>query len=311
MIVPCRDAAKHLPVLLAAAQRNTDDDVEWVLVDDGSTDATAALLQAFAPVRGTRRVVTTAGGAGVVAARQRGVEESSGRWLTFADADDWLAPGHLQAMAAAIRALDVDFVRCDHVQVTGVQRVLHRVPETRRGLALAAHDGIDLRPRTVSAVDAPNIWAGVYDRRLAERGLLHVDPAIRTAEDRLMIWRLHLHADRFAVADLSGYRYRREVGGSLTAVGDERQLHFFDAYDALLADLDADAALERFRPKAVRAYLHVVAHHEVHRDRFEPAVHRRFRDRARATLRALPAPLVEQAVQQETPARSRILRRLA
>lgn len=311
VIVPCRDAAKHLPVMLAAAQRNTDDDVEWVLVDDGSTDATPRLLRAFVPVRGVARVVSTSGGTGVVAARAAGMAEASGRYLTFVDADDWLAPAHLQAMTAVIRALDVDFVRCDHLQVTGVQRVLRRVPETRRGRALAAHDGIDVRPRTVSAVDAPNIWAGMYDRRLAERGLLHVDPAIRTAEDRLMIWRLHLHAERYAVADLSGYRYRREVRGSLTAIGDERQLHFFDAYDALGADLDADPALERFRPKAVRAYVEVIAHHEASRERFHPVVHRRFRDRARTTLRSLPAPLVEQAVQQLTPERARIVRRLA
>ncbi|MFD1721353.1 glycosyltransferase family 2 protein [Amnibacterium endophyticum] len=311
VIVPCRDAARHLPVALAAAQRNDDEGTEWLLVDDGSTDATPRLLAAFRPMRGRVRVLTMPEPSGVVAARAAALREAAGRYVTFVDADDWLAPGHLPAMVAAIRRLDVDFVRCDHLQVTGTRRSLRRVPEGRRDRPLPAHEGIGTRPGTLSAVDAPNLWAGVYDRRLADRGLLDVDPAIRTAEDRMTIWRLHLHADRFAVVDAPGYRYRREVAGSLTAIGDERQLHFFDAYEAVGRDLDADPALERFRPKLVRCVVDLVAHHEVSRARLHPLVHRRFRARARATLRGLPAPLVRQAVATLVPERVAALRGLA
>lgn len=311
VVVPCRDAARHLPVALASARRNADDGTEWLLVDDGSTDATGRLLAAFRPQRGSARVLTMPAPSGVVAARAAALAEARGRYVTFLDADDWLAPGHLPAMVAAIRRLDVDFVRCDHVQVTGVQRSLRRVAEGRRDRALPAHDGIGLRLGTQSAVDAPNLWAGVYDRRLVERGLLDVDPAIRTAEDRLIVWRLHLHADRFAVVDAPGYRYRREVAGSLTAIGDERQLHFFDAYETVARDLDADPALERFRPKLVRCVVDLIGHHEVSRARLHPVVHRRFRERARRTLRGLPAPLVRDAVAALAPERAAALRGIA
>lgn len=310
VIVPCRDAERHLPVALASAQRNTADDVEWLFVDDGSEDATPALLAAFRPVAGTVRVLTTSGDAGVSAARALGVEAAAGRFLTFLDADDWYAPGHLQVMTAAIRDLDVDFVRCDHVTVTGVERVVRRVPEPRRGRALAAHDGIDLRPGTLSAVDAPNIWAGVYHRRLAGRGLLHAPAAVRTAEDRMMIWRLHLHAERYAVVGGAGYHYRRGVAGSLTAIGDARQLHFFDAYRAVERDLDAAPALARFRPKLVRSVVELIAHHEVSQRRLRPDVRRAFHASARATLRRFPPAMVDAAVEALPSPRAAIIRRL-
>ena len=310
VIVPCRDAARHLPTTFASIDANTTDDTEWLFVDDGSDDGTARLLADFRPRAGRSRVLTQPTPLGVSAARNRGVAEATGRHLAFLDADDWFAPGHLQRMTAAISELDVDFVRTDHVQATGTVRAVHRVPEGRRWRALPAHDGIDLRPGTLSAVDAPNLWAGIYHRRLAEAGLLTVDPAIRTAEDRLIVWRLHLFAERFAVVGLLGYCYRREVRGSLTAIGDERQLDFFAAYDAAGADLDRDAAVQRFRPKLVRAYVAVIAHHEANRGRLTAAVHRTFRRRARATLRGLPQPLVDAAVSTMDPRRARMIERL-
>jgi hypothetical protein len=201
-------------------------------------------------------------------------------------------------------------VRTDHTQVTGTVRSVRRVPEARRDRALAAHDGIGTRSGTLSAVDAPNIWAGVYRRELADRGLLSADPSIRTAEDRLMIWRLHLRAASFAVVSEPGHFYRRAVAGSLTAIGDERQLHFFDAYDAVEADIDADPALERFRPKLVHSYVAIIAHHEHHRDRLHPSVHRSYVARARRRLRALPQDLVTAAVRALPPDRARIVERL-
>lgn len=310
VVVPCFDAAGHLPTTLASAERNTTDGTEWLFVDDGSSDRTAAILAAFEPSAGVARVLRNDAPTGVAAARERGLQEARGRFVTFLDADDWYAPGHLPRVTAAIDRLGVDFVRTDHTQVFGAIRSIRRVPEGRRDRSLDAHEGIGTRRGTVSAVDAPNIWAGVYRRELAERGLLSADPAIRTAEDRLMIWRLHLHAASFAVVTEPGYFYRREVAGSLTAIGDERQLHFFDAYDAVERDIDADPALERFRAKLVRSYVAIIAHHEEHRDRLHPAVHRRYVARARERLRSLPQDLVTDAIRALPPGRARIAERL-
>lgn len=310
VVVPCFNAAAALPTTLASADRTTTDRTEWLLVDDGSTDRTAALLAGWRPSSGTALVLRNDAPTGVAAARERGLQEARGRYVTFLDADDWYAPGHLHRAVAAIDRLGVDFVRTDHTQVRGTARSVRRVPEGRRDRALRAQEGIDTRAGTVSAVDAPNIWAGLYRRDLTGRGLLSADPAIRTAEDRLMVWRLHLHAESFAVLSEPGYFYRRDVAGSLTTIGDERQLHFFDAYDAVERDIDADPALERFRPKLVRSYVAIIAHHEEHRDRLHPVVHRRYVVRARARLRSLPQDLVTDAIRAMPPARARTAERL-
>ena len=306
VVVPCHDVARFLPNTFASIQLNVADDVEWLLVDDGSTDATAALLAGFTPDRGRATVLTNATAQGLAEARNIGVRAAQGRYLTFLDADDWYAAGHLARMVEAIERLGVDFVRTDHVQAKGVSRATHRAPESRRNRALDAREGIGTDATRMTLVDYPYAWSAIYDMRLRDRGLLTVDPRLHTAEDRLMAWRLHLHADTYAVVGLLGNFYRRDVAGSLTAIGDERQLHFFDSFDLIGAELE-DPALAAYRPKFVRTYVGLIAHHEESRARLHPAVHRRFRDRARRTLRSLPADLVDAAITASEPRRARIL----
>jgi len=308
-VVPCHDVARFLPTTFASIQQNVADDIEWLLVDDGSTDTTAVLLERFVPARGRARVLTNPTALGLAEARNTGVRAAEGRYVTFLDADDWYAAGHLERLVEAIERLGVDFVRTDHVQAKGVTRATHRAPETRRNRPLDARTGIGTDPARMSMVDYPYAWSAVYDMRLRHRGLLTVDPRLHTAEDRVMAWRLHLHADSYAVVGLLGMFYRRDVAGSLTAIGDERQLHFFDSLDLIGAELE-DPGFAAYRPKFVRTFLGLIAHHEESRAHLEPEVHRRFRERAGRTLRGLPTDLVEATIAASEPRRARILESL-
>jgi glycosyltransferase involved in cell wall biosynthesis len=311
VVVLCHNAARFLTSTMSSMQANAANDIEWILVDDGSRDATAEALRDFEPAKGRSVIVSNPTALGLAGARNVGTDAATGRYITYLDADDWYAPGYLQHLGDAIEALGVDFVRVDHVQSAGTRRRAHRAPETRRGRSLHPHEGIGTQPERTTMVDYPYAWSGVYSSRLRDEGLLTVDPRLKTAEDRLMAWRLHLHARNFAVVGLLGYFYRREVAGSLTAIGDERQLHFFDSFDAIRTELDSTEEFTVFRPKFVHSYLGLIAHHEVSRARLHRDVHRTFRQRARRTLRSLPRDLVADTIATMDPARARILSALA
>ncbi len=311
VVVPCHNAARFLPATISSMRANAADDIEWILVDDGSRDATAEVLRHFEPETGRAVVLSNPTALGLAGARNVGTAAASGRYITYLDADDWYAPGYLHRLGDAIEELGVDFLRVDHVQSAGTRRSTHRAPEARRGRPLDPHEGIGVQPERTTMVDYPYAWSGVYSMRLREEGLLTVDARLKTAEDRLMAWRLHLHARSFAVVGLLGYFYRREVPGSLTAIGDERQLHFFDSFDAIRDELEANERFSAFAPKFVHSYLGLIAHHEASRARLHREVHRVFRRRARRTLRSLPRELVADAVATMDPSRARILSALA
>jgi glycosyltransferase involved in cell wall biosynthesis len=282
VVLPVRNAAPFIADALVSLQRNAEPGFEFVVVDDGSTDGTTEIIDGFRAELPGLRVVRHETAVGLADARNAGLAVAQGRYVTYLDGDDWLAPGYLAPLVAAIEELQCEFVRVDHVQVEGRKRVLHRAPEGRRGVVLDPRSGI--LPSTVrTMVDYPYAWAGIYRRDLG--ALLDFPGKLHTAEDRPWIWRLHLEARSYAVVSLAGLFYRRLVSTSLTQIGDTRQLQFLDAYELVFAQVAGDAEVQA---KAVRQFLAVLAHHLTLSRRVTPSARRQLTRRARALLAELP-----------------------
>ncbi len=295
MIVPCYNLEEYAAGTLLSLARSRHPDIEFLLVDDASTDSTPAILAARADTLGRASILTRPHNGGLSAARNTGLDAVSGTYVAFLDGDDWVEPGYFPALLAVIERLGCDMVRTDHVKVHGRKRAVHRIAHGPRGAVMSPRDAI-LPAHRLTSVDAPNAWAGVYHRRLADDGTLRFDEGLRTAEDRLWIWRLHLRVPTFAVVGLAGVFYRRGVAGSLSEVGDDRQLDFIDAFAAIFTELAADPDGPRFRPKAVRGYCTLVDYHLSRRDRLTSGLAHKLVERSRASLAQLPADEVREAV---------------
>ncbi|OEV03631.1 glycosyltransferase family 2 protein [Streptomyces oceani] len=308
VIVPFFNVQSYAPDTLRSLRRNTRADFEFILVDDCSTDGTPEILERAAREIPGAVLIRHENNGGLATARNTGLDAASGEYVTFLDGDDWLAPGYYPELLAAIEGLGCDFVRTDHVQCTARARTLARVPDGRRGVVLDPREAILPAERTTS-VDYAYAWAGVYHRRLLDRGLLHFPDGLRTAEDRPWIWRLHREADSFGVVGLLGVFYRRGVASSLTQIGDVRQLDFLHAFDRVLAETGQDRQADRLLPKAVRTYCAIIAHH-LASGRFEPHVERRLRQLSAAALKRMPEGMLREALDSMDSERATRLRRL-
>lgn len=260
VVVPFYDLASLVPETLRSLRAAAHPDVEFVLVDDCSTDATPQLLEDGARTIPQSRVIHNETNLGLAATRNLGVDLTTTPFVTFLDGDDFVAADYYPRLLAEIERLGCDMVRTDHVQVRGRRRAVHRIPHGPRGRVCVPRQAI-LPIGRATSVDAPHAWAGIYSRRLAERGLLHFDPSLRTCEDRPWIWQLHLEVESFAVVGLSGLFYRREVAGSLTQQSTDRQFDFVRAFDQIIAGVLADEEAELLLPKALRAYCAIICHH--------------------------------------------------
>lgn len=232
------------------------DELEVIVVNDGSSDDTAGVIAEFAP-RLNLVEIHNAESLGVSTARNTALEAATGSTITYLDGDDWYAPGHLRSLTDAITGLGVDFVKTNYLIVNGFNRKLRLAPCPTHNRALNPRDFI-LPHDASTMVDFPECWTGIYSRSMAERGLLDFNPTLRTCEDRPWTWRHHLETDSFAVVDTAGLCYRKGSTTSLTAIFDERQLDFIPAFRSVFDMLEDRPEFRRFEQKAVRNFLSIL-----------------------------------------------------
>jgi glycosyltransferase involved in cell wall biosynthesis len=113
VVIPCHNAAPWIGDAVRSAVSQAGVALEVLVVDDGSTDESAALAEeAGAP---TVRVVRQANG-GASRARNVGTATVSGEFLQYLDADDVLTPGTLASRVARLESTGADVAYCDWVR---------------------------------------------------------------------------------------------------------------------------------------------------------------------------------------------------
>jgi GT2 family glycosyltransferase len=217
VLIPCHNAAPYVGAALDSVLGQTWRRLEVIVVDDGSTDGSAAILAGFAR-RGVR--VIHQQNAGASAARNRALKASTGEFILFLDADDLVNSEHIASLHAAI----ADAPRC--IAMSQWDRFTHSPDEARfphrptyldvPGATWLAQDwaeagcmtqcGMFLMPRAVLAD------VGGWDERLTliddfefYARLIAASAGVRYAEGARLYYRSGLRGS------LSGTRRRKAV----------------------------------------------------------------------------------------------------
>jgi CDP-glycerol glycerophosphotransferase len=108
VVVPVYNVEAYLEECLQSIARQTVSDLEVILVDDGSTDGSRAIADAFADRDGRFRVIGQAN-AGLSAARNTGIDAAGGEYLAFVDSDDVLPVDAYERLLGALEQTGSDF----------------------------------------------------------------------------------------------------------------------------------------------------------------------------------------------------------
>jgi glycosyltransferase involved in cell wall biosynthesis len=255
VIVPVRNGERRLPECLASIAAQTLTDLEIIVVDDGSTDSTAAIVDGLAATdpRVRRLVGPAIGSAG--AARNTGLDAARGDHLAFLDADDRFAPTLLEELHAKAVADDADIVLTrfrvvdeSTADVTPVEWGvrLNRFPR-RTPLAPSA-----LGDHLFLAVN-PAPWNKLFKADFVGRTGLRFQELSRT-NDLYFTALAMSQAERISYIESYGIDYRVGDGTSLQSTLHETPLDFVEALAAIRS------ALERIGrwPELERAFVNLV-----------------------------------------------------
>lgn len=207
IIVPVYNAAGTLRKTAESILQQIESGFELIFVDDGSKDRSGIICDGYAD-EDNRVFVIHQANAGVSAARNAGIDVAQGKYIGFADADDWIAPEMFQRLLDEAEATDADVVMCDATTVFSDGRVQ---ADTITQLSL---DTIlqkkDFTPSLLAEM-AGSVWRCIYKNDRYNDKLrkypLAFPPGVKFSEDRIFNLYAFGQADRVAYIKES-YYYR-------------------------------------------------------------------------------------------------------
>ncbi|MEZ0577785.1 glycosyltransferase family 2 protein [Nocardioides sp. MH1] len=210
VVVPAYDVAAYLPACLDSLLVQSLQEVEVIVVDDGSPDDSGAIAEEYAGRDSRVRVLHVANG-GLGAARNEGVRQARGELLGFCDADDLMTPRALELMAGCARDLDAPLVTGNVVRWQADKPVrmgwMDRLHRDREAIAIAD------RPELLGDVFA---WNKLFRRDFWDSAGLSWPERLRY-EDQPATTEAYLRAGRIGIVPEVVYRWRvRDDGTSIT-----------------------------------------------------------------------------------------------
>ena len=218
IIVPVFNAEDYLEQCLQSIGFQSYKNWECLLVDDGSTDNSGAICDKYAEKDNRFRVLHKENG-GVSSARNLGIKEASGEWITFVDADDFIGDAYLQGLIEPLlEGNKLDFVHggCTNYEngrITTVNQEYEYYIGEDKGRLFRSFRGL-----VVSKLFRTSI--------LREKELLF-DEGMKIAEDMAFTMDYLFFVNSYAFVPEKSYYYRRDNENSATH---KKKWHGYDQY---------------------------------------------------------------------------------
>lgn len=204
VIVPVYNVAPWLGQCLDSLLAQTYQNLEIVVVNDGSTDDTGAVLADYA-ARYPSIVVIKQENRGVTTARLRGVAEATGDWIGFFDGDDLAEPEMFARLLENAKVHDAEISHCGFQLEYPNGRV---EPHFGTGALKVQDRQTALRDLLEEKVVEPGLGNKLFRQELFQGLEDWMDTSIRHNEDMLMNFYLFSRADQAVFEDICPYRYQ-------------------------------------------------------------------------------------------------------
>tara|TARA_Y100000588_G_scaffold222433_1_gene236333 strand:- start:300 stop:1583 length:1284 start_codon:yes stop_codon:yes gene_type:complete len=235
LVVPTRNDAKYLPSCLESISCQLSNDVELIIVDDGSSDDTPVICKNFSDAFESVQVIRHGECRGASAARNSGLSKSCGRYVVFVDSDDCLSP---DAVANLLQAI-IDYPLAEVVvgqwigeSNTANNREMFLGQETQsvNGVEFLAHlNNVDYLPDVC--------WHYAIQRRfLVKNNLTFIDAKV--GEDQVFVAQVLCLASEITLVPKVIYWHRTKSGGLKSSKDVETTLGYVEIVESLTEMLD-------------------------------------------------------------------------
>lgn len=163
IIVPVYNAEKFLDKCVNSLLNQTLSNIEIILVNDGSLDRSLDICNSFLK-KDSRVKVFNQSNSGQSKARNVGIDNSSGEFITFVDSDDWVDEDYFEKLVDACERYDAD-VSCASILRVRKYSQKYRIKYTKEQVFIEPQEKIDI----AHVPDMCYVWNKVYRRDFIDK----------------------------------------------------------------------------------------------------------------------------------------------
>lgn len=209
IIVPIYNAEKYLEECIESILNQTYENIEVILVNDGSTDNSLSICKKYKK-NDDRIVILNKINTGVSDSRNEGMKKSSGKYLCFVDSDDTIDNKFVEIMIKELSETGTDVVFCNYMY-NYEGKLIKKKPRLKTGvyqIEEIKHKLID--DGTMSGILFGTVWGAIYKRDIIKKNNIEFYREIKYNEDGIFNIEYCLNSKKIRViSDEYLYFYRQ------------------------------------------------------------------------------------------------------
>lgn len=207
IIVPIFNSEKYIEAIIKQILKQTYENIELILVNDGSTDNSESIVKSFLNDSRIKYISQTNGGPSK--ARNTGLKHVNGQYITFIDSDDSIAPDYIEKLYNGIIEFDSDICCCGYEYIGFNEAYKH-------------HDFLpfgqinkDNFVKNIFSGTGGITWGKIYKSNILLKNNIQFDENFKLCEDQLFALTAWSKSSKFCSIDYNGYIYNGKNESSL------------------------------------------------------------------------------------------------
>lgn len=212
VIVPVYQVEQYIRPCVDSILAQTFTDFELILVDDGSTDRSGEICDAYARMD-ARVCVIHQNNEGVASARNHGLEQAHGTFICFVDGDDWIAPDMFEKCVNQMKEQDADVLRHGHImELWKDGRCVQAIPKDAPDfIQVLTHDRIKAEMESFWKNCSNYVWNYFFAKETIGNVRF---PLLRISEDHIFVLQVLQQCKKITFSKENPYHYGMRMGSS-------------------------------------------------------------------------------------------------
>ena len=214
IIIPVYNAEKYIENILRKLEEQKKDQVEIILIDDGSRDRSLEICQKYSKKNNNFRVYHQEN-QGASAARNQGIKMSEGEYIAFVDSDDDISNTFVSTLCTLCKENASDIIQLDSYIITSNTSEYKKVELPEGKIKISTYCNFILE-QTVNA-----LWDKIYKAEIIKHNQIYFDVNMVMGEDISFTLEVLEHAESVYIKHSAIYKYGKNDEGLCSNVNEE------------------------------------------------------------------------------------------